>query len=51
MKDGSKKPNMNCQFIGDSSSVTEWKYDFGEKRQIQTIELFNFQNGAKKSLL
>ena len=31
MKDGSVKPNMDCQFVGDESSTTSWQYDFGEE--------------------
>lgn len=24
-------PNMDCQFVGDGSQITEWKYDLDQE--------------------
>ena len=42
MKEGQEKPKMECQFVDGGDDVCEWKYEFGEEKQIQVIELFNF---------
>ena len=34
MQEGAKQPEMNCQFADITGDVQEWKYDFGEEKQV-----------------
>ena len=51
MKEESEKPQLDCLFVDSEGTPPMWKYDFGEEKKIKKIELYNFQNGKKSSLL